>query len=353
MTEQAIQPSGAAVIPPPATPLATPDVSVVLSFRNEEKCLPELIRRLRAVLEAERNAGRIGKHELIFVNDDSTDASEIVLRNHAVGRDDIRIINMSRTFGVSVCALAGMEYSSGDLVVYMDADLQDPPELIPELIRAWQSEPEVGVVHTVRTNRAGESRLKLLITRLGYHILHTSSTTNLPVESGDFKLLSRVVVNHLVQLKEKKPFLRGLVCWVGFKQKWVHYARDARFSGRTNFPVMSSKVIFNFLDTALISFSDAPLRIATVAGLLTSITALSYITWILIEKFRGHNIPGWSAIMVAILFLGGAQLLCVGLQGLYISSIFHETKRRPNYIVKDTFGFKPRADQHSSPGAQG
>jgi dolichol-phosphate mannosyltransferase len=303
-----------------------------------------LIARLRAVFAAERAAARIGRHELIFVNDASTDASELVLRAHAVAHDDIRIINMSRNFGISPCALAGMEYSSGELVVYMDADLQDPPELIPELIRAWKSEPEVGVVHTVRTDRAGESRVKLAVTRVGYRILHMTSTIELPMEAGDFKLLSRAVVEHLVQMKEKRPFLRGLVCWVGFKQKWVTYAREPRFGGKTKFPVISRKVISNFLDSALISFSDAPLRLATIAGILTSIVALLYVVWVLIEKIRGHNIPGWSAIMVAVLFLGGTQLLCAGLQGLYISSIFQETKRRPNYIIKDTFGFKPRAD---------
>jgi dolichol-phosphate mannosyltransferase len=330
----------------PATPEpAPPTISVVLSFRNEEACLAELITRLRTVFAAERKAGHLGSHELIFVNDASTDSSEMILRAHAVGNDDIRIINMSRNFGVSPCVLAGMEFSSGDLVVYMDADLQDPPELIPEMVSAWKSEPGVGVVHTVRTDRAGESRFKLALTHMGYRILHSSSTIKLPMEAGDFKLLSREVVDHLVAMKEKRPFMRGLVCWVGFKQKSVNYSREARFSGDTKFPVLSRKVIGNFFDSALISFSDAPLRLATLAGLLTSILALLYIIWVVIEKFRGHNLPGWSATMVAVLFLGGTQLLCTGLQGLYISSIFQESKRRPNYIVKDTFGFKASADE--------
>lgn len=333
MTDRALQPAA----PEPAAP----DLSVILSFRNEEACLPELISRLRKVLTEERKAGRIRGHELVFVNDASTDASEMILRAHAISNDDIRIINMSRNFGVSPCVLAGMEHSSGDAVVYMDADLQDPPELIPELIRAWKSEPGVGVVHTVRTNRAGESRVKLGITHLGYRILHMSSSIKLPMQAGDFKLLSREVVDHLIAMKEKRPFLRGLVCWVGFKQKTVSYAREARAGGATKFPVISFKVINNFFDSALISFSDAPLRLATVAGLVVSVMALSYIVWVLIEKYRGHNLPGWSAVMTAVLFLGGTQLLCTGLQGLYISSIFQESKRRPNYIVKDTFGFRP------------
>jgi len=342
MTDRALQPAA----PEPAAP----EISVILSFRNEEACLPELISRLRKVLADERRAGRIRGHELIFVNDASTDASEMILRAHAVSNDDIRIINMSRNFGVSPCVLAGMERSSGDVVVYMDADLQDPPELIPELLRAWKSEPGVGVVHTVRTNRAGESRLKLGITHLGYRILHMSSSIKLPMQAGDFKLLAREVVDHLVAMREKRPFLRGLVCWVGFKQKTVSYAREARAGGATKFPVISFKVINNFFDSALISFSDAPLRLATVAGLVVSVLALSYIVWVLIEKYRGHNLPGWSAVMTAVLFLGGTQLLCTGLQGLYISSIFQESKRRPNYIVKDMFGFKP--GNAAKPGEQ-
>ncbi len=324
----------------PAPEQARPTISVVLSFRNEEACLAELIARLRGAFAGEQKAGRLGSHELIFVNDASTDSSEMILRAHAVGNDDIRIINMSRNFGVTPCVLAGMEFSSGDVVVYMDADLQDPPELIPQMVNAWRSEPGVGVVHTVRTDRAGESKFKMALTKLGYRILHVSSTVKLPIEAGDFKLLSREAVDHIVAMKEKRPFMRGLVCWVGFKQKSVGYARDARFSGKTKFPVLSPKVIGNFFDSALISFSDAPLRLATLAGMLTSVLALLYIIWVVIEKFRGHNLPGWSATMVAVLFLGGTQLLCTGLQGLYISSIFQETKRRPNYIVKDTFGFK-------------
>ena len=330
-----------AAVPAPAPPT----ISVVLSFRNEEACIPELITRLRAVFAAERKAGHIARHELIFVNDASTDNSEMILRAHAVGNDDIRIINMSRNFGGSPCVLAGMEYSSGELVVYMDADLQDPPELIPQMIGVWRSEPDVGVVHTVRSDREGESWLKLKITRVGYQILHMTSTIKLPIETGDFKLLSRGVADHLVTLKEKRPYLRGLVCWVGFKQKSVSYKREARFGGDTKFPLFSYRVIGNFLDSALISFSDAPLKIATLAGAFTAFLALCHTCWVLIEKYRGRNLPGWSALMTAVLFLGSMQLLCTGLQGLYISSIFQESKRRPNFIVKDTFGFKPRAGE--------
>lgn len=323
----------------------------MLSFWNEQAVIPELIRRLREVFAPLRAAGKIASHELIFVNDASTDHSELIIREAAAGHDDIRLVNMSRNFGVSPCVVAGMAHASGDVVVYMDADLQDPPEVIPKMLEAYQSEPDVDVVHTVRTERRGETRIKLAITKLGYAILKRVSTIELPVEAGDFKLLSRRVVNHLVQMREKRPFIRALVCWIGFKQKRVEYQREARFSGATKFPIFGLGVIRNFLDSAFISFSDVPLRIAMVAGAVTSILTLLFIFWILLEKIRGHNLPGWTATMVAILFLGGVQLLCIGLQGLYISSIFVETKWRPNYIVRDTFGFPSHAAPPGPPAA--
>lgn len=338
--------------PTPPTPVApvrpAPRVSVVFSFWNEEDVLAELVRRCRAVFDAETAAGHVRGYELIFVNDASTDGSEALLRREALVRPDIRIVNTSRNFGVSPCVLAGMSFATGDVVVYMDADLQDPPEVIPQMLAAWRAEPDVDVVHTVRLSRSGETRLKLWITRQGYRILKAVSTIDLPPEAGDFKLLSRRAVDHLLSLREQKPFIRGLVCWIGFKQRKVHYHRDARFSGATKFPVLGIKVLRNFLDSAFISFSDVPLKLSIFAGLASSAASLGYIFWVLIEKYRGHNIPGWSAIMVAVLFLGGVQLLSVGILGLYVNAIFLEVKGRPLYLVKDTFGFEPTA---ASPAA--
>jgi glycosyltransferase involved in cell wall biosynthesis len=317
---------------------STPMLSVVLSFYNEEDVLPELIRRLRKVLDAECAGQTIRDYELIFVNDASTDRSEEILKEAAQGRQDLKILTMSRNFGISPCVLAGMEYASGDLIVYMDADLQDPPEVIPTLIQTWK-EQQVDVVHTVRLSRAGESRMKLWITQVGYFILQHVSTVHLPFEAGDFKLLSRRAVNHLIQFKEKKPFMRGLVCWIGFPQATVRYRREARFSGKTKFPVYSRKVIRNFLDSALISFSDVPLQFSLFAGFLISLGAFLYLLYMLIATLRGQPLPTWSPLMVVVLLLGGTQLLTIGVLGLYINSIFLETKGRPNYIIDRTFGF--------------
>src|SRR5688572_22953518 len=181
-------------------PHNSPDIaslSIVFSFRNEEEVLPELLNRVRSVMDQEIAAGHLSEYELIFVNDASTDRSEVILRDAAKERDDIKIITMSRRFGVSPCVLAGMEYSVGDLVVYMDADLQDPPEVIPRMLQTWRERDEVDVVHTQRESRAGESKFKLWITELGYQILRRVSSIDMQIEVGDFKLLSRRAVDHL------------------------------------------------------------------------------------------------------------------------------------------------------------
>jgi len=311
---------------------ANPVISVVLSFKNEEGTIPELIRRLRNVFDTEYK----NKFELIFVNDNSTDRSEEVLLAAAKGHNDVKIINMSRTFGVSECVLAGMEYSSGDVVIYMDADLQDPPEVIPELITAWKSGENIDVVHTARLSRAGESRIKLWITKLGYIILKYVSDINLQIEVGDFKLLSRRAINHVIKFKEKKPFLRGLVNWIGFNQTTIYYRREARYSGQNKFPTLGYRVIQNFLNSALISFSDLPLKVSFIVGALLSLCALLMLLLIVVIT---QTISLLQAVMIVMLFLGGIQLISIGILGLYIYSIFLETKGRPNYIIESTFGF--------------
>lgn len=327
-------------------------LSVVFSFRNEEEVLPELIRRTRAVLDGECEKGTIQQYELIFVNDDSTDQSKQILLDHTNGHDDIKIINMSRNFGVAPCVLAGMQYTRGDAVVYMDADLQDPPETISELIKAWQGPDGVDVVHTVRLSRAGESWFKLWVTRLGYRILRKFATIDLQIEAGDFKLLSRRAIDQLIGLKEKNAYIRGMVNWIGFGQTTIRYHREARYAGRTKFPTLCMPVVRHFLDSALISFSDVPLKLATLMGFIVSFGAFAYILWIILEKLRGHNIPGWSAIMVTMLMLGGVQQFSIGFLGLYIKSIYLETKRRPNYIIESTFGLEQSAVDETGPLAR-
>ncbi len=312
-----------------------PFISVVISFRNEAQVLPELIRRLENSLESLK-----ANYELIFVNDASTDNSRDLLIDRMKTDRHIKLINMSRCFGVSPCVMAGLSYSSGDAVIYMDADLQDPPELIPEMIKTWAKE-NVDVVHTRRLSRAGESRIKLWITRLGYLILSRISSVNIEPEVGDYKLLSKRAVKELIRLKEKKPFMRGMVNWIGFKQATIGYHREPRFAGKAKFPILGLGVINNFLDSALISFSEVPLKIALFLGFLVSFGAFCYLVVIFVMKFLGLALPGWAAIMATVLMLGGVQLFTIGFLGLYVNSIFVETKDRPNYIIESTQGFEP------------
>jgi len=311
-------------------------ISVVLSFYNERSVLPELLQRLRAVFASLIANEEVEAYELVFVNDNSTDESEKYLRSE-LEHGDIVIINMSRNFGVSECVMAGMAHASGDAVIYMDADLQDPPEVIPQLISAWQADAEAEVVYTTRTRREGEHWLKMLVTKIGYRFINAISEIELQVDSGDFKLLSRRVVDNLLQLKEDKPYMRGLVSWIGFKQIQVFYERSERFDGRENtkMNVLSRKVIYYWLDRALISFSDAPLKLMLFSGFGLSIISFFYIFVVFLQKVLGVSVPGWAAIMSAVLFLGSIQIMMLGFVGLYISAIFRETKQRPRYIIKD------------------
>lgn len=311
-------------------------ISVVLSFYNEENVIPELLSRMRKVFTGLITDKKIGSYELIFVNDNSSDNSEKMLRAE-MAKGDIVLVNMTRNFGVSECVMAGLGQSTGDAVIYMDADLQDPPELIPELIEKWQADAEVGVVYTTRRKRDGENPFKMWFTKLGYRLINLISEIDLPADSGDFKLLSRKVVGRLIDLKEDKPYMRGLVSWVGYKQVQVFYDREARFDGRENskMPVFSRKVMYYWLDRALISFSDAPLKAILLLGLIVSCASLSYIVVIIIQKIMGWYEPGWPAIMSAILLSGGIQMMMLGFVGLYVGAIFRETKGRPQYLIKE------------------
>ena len=326
-----------------------PFVSVILSFFNEASVLAELIRRLRAVLRGLEATQTIRGYELVFVNDSSTDRSLGILRDAFV-EQDIVIVTTSRNFGVSECVLAGMEQACGDVVIYMDADLQDPPERIPRLIQEWLNDGEVEIVYTRRVRRKGEHPLKMLLTKYGYRLIRRISEIDLPVDAGDFKLLSRRATAELLKLKEQKPYLRGLVSWIGFKQVCVDYHRDARFDGRgnTKFPVFSKRVIDGYLERALISFSDVPLKLALYAGFVISTVSLLYLVVILVQKVLGLYEPGWPSLMFAILFLGGVECMLIGFVGLYINTIFLEAKGRPSYIIKDVM--RPPGDRDGRGG---
>lgn len=315
-------------------------VSIVLSFRNEEEVLPELIRRLRETLKALPI-----EYEVIFVNDGSTDNSLSVLIQEGSHDNRIRIINMSRRFGVSECVLAGMRYARGDGVIYMDADLQDPPEVIPELIQKWLSGADV--VYTVRVSREGESALKMLLTKAAYQIIGFAAEIDLKVETGDFKLVSRRVVNELLKLKEKSPYLRGLVEWVGFKQVPVFYHRQRRAGGRTHFPLWRN--FFRDLVTlhgpvgtfirGLTGFSVVPLAVFLVVGLVLCVGAFVAVFGVVVMKYTGARLPEAAVILAVTFLLSGIQLLGIGTLGLYLGRIYDQVKGRPDYIVESVVQF--------------
>lgn len=310
-------------------------ISVIYSFYNEENVIKDLLDRTRKTLSTILLKEMASNYEIIFVNDCSTDNSKNLLINESKV-DNLVVLSMSRNFGVSECVLAGMEYSSGDVVIYLDADLQDPPELMEEMVAIYLADPDAEVVYTTRSRRYGEHWLKLLVTKLGYRLIKLASDIDLPLDSGDYKLLSRKVVNKLLTLKEDRPYIRGLISWIGFKQVSILYDRDPRFDGAKNNKMksFSKRVIYYWLDRALISFSDAPLKIMLFVGGLLSLISIAYILVIFTQKLLGLSVPGFAAIMSAILLIGGFQLMMLGFIGLYIGSIFRETKNRFRYIVK-------------------
>ncbi len=303
-------------------------ISVVLSFRNEEAVLPELIRRLTAVLTAEPE-----DHELIFVNDDSTDRSLDILREHAAADPHIKVITMSRRFGVFECVLAGMERAGGDAVVYMDTDLQDPPEVVPEMLGKWRDGAEV--VYTIRSRRANENPAKMWLTRQAYRVIAALSEVDQPVNAGDFRLLGRRARDHLLAFRESDPYLRGLTRWIGFRQEPVYYERGGRAAGQGHFPVLRSLNPARTFINGLTSFSVVPVFAILIFGLVASMLALAGLAGLGIAGLLGATV-GAAAWVVFLLFLWASMLAAVGTVGIYVTRIFKDVRARPRFIVAET-----------------
>lgn len=310
-------------------------LSVVLSFRNEAEVIPELIDRLDAAI-----TGAGLDYELVFVNDASTDRSLAILEERRATNPRIKILNMSRRFGVAPCVMAGFHYARGDAVVYMDTDLQDPPELIPALVEKWRAGADV--VYTVRTGRRGESRAKLALTRAAYRVIQRLSSIDLPVEAGDFRLLSRRVVDELLRLGEQELYMRGLVTWVGFRQEAVPYERQPRAGGVTHFPLLGSMGPITTFVAGFTSFSHAPLVLSLLLGVAFGGLAKLAILGMIVAWGIGAP-PSAAAVLVAIGVLCWATLLFgIGVLGLYVARIHREALGRPRYIVESAIGFEER-----------
>jgi len=310
-------------------------ISIVFSFRNEEKVIPALVERVMHVME--NVLGNAYEYELIFVNDASSDRSVETLLMLRERNKRIKVINMSRRFGVTPCVIAGLSAAKGDAVIYMDTDLQDPPELIPELINKWREGAEV--VHTIRTKRHGENPVKMRLTAVAYKLINAFADIDIYENAGDFKLLSRNAVYEILKLGEHDPYLRGLSVWIGFKQGKVFYERNARYSGEKKFSLFNSLNPYKEFIRGVTSFSASPLYFALILGFLVAVVAFVALVFVLYMKLMGSNIPGWTAIMAAVLFLGGAILFTIGILGIYMARIYEQIKGRPRYIVNNQIGF--------------
>lgn len=300
-------------------------VSVIFSFRNEEENIEELILRTTKALKDE-NA-----NELIFVNDASTDGSELLLKK-LMKTFPIKIINMSRRFGVAHCIIAGLSHAKGDVIIYMDSDLQDPPELIPQLIKKYQNGAEV--VHTKRIKRDGESRTKLILTKMAYKIINFFSELKLEENAGDFKLLSKRAVKEMLMLPEYSTYIRGLSVWIGFKQEVVLYDRLSRANGYSHFPVFSRGPATEFI-RGLTAFSVSPLLLSLIFSGISIFIAFSLVFYGILIKILDIASSGVPSILIALAFFNGITLFAIGILGIYVAQIYYEVKQRPKYIISN------------------
>jgi len=307
-------------------------LSVVFSFRNEEGNIEPLIKRIASTMEKIEN----WKYELIFVNDASTDKSEKILLDLQKNYP-IKLINMSRNFGIDPCVLAGFRNSSGDAIIYLHTDQQDPPEIIPDLIKKHEEGNEI--VHTVRTKRKGEGKFRMFLTKIAYKIIDTVSDINLPVQAGDYKLISKKALNEILKQKEFRPYVRGLSVWVGFKQDFVFYEREARGEGESKMPLLSAGPITDFIN-GVTSYSLKPLYVGIIFGLISMIISFLLIIYALYLKFNNLAIPGSTSIVISISFFSGIILFTLGILGIYLARIFEQTKGREQYVIKEIKDYK-------------
>ena len=325
-----------------------PMLSIVVPVFSEEKIIPEFYRRTKDVVSSLSDRY---DHEFIFVDDGSRDATLDILRGLAASDPRVKIVSLSRNFGHQFALTAGLDYAAGDAVVVIDGDLQDPPEVIPEMVARLEAGAKV--VYGVRERRKGENPFKLITAKLFYRFIRLIGDTDMPLDAGDFRLLDRKVVLTLRSLREENRYIRGLVSWAGFSQAGISYKRDRRYAGKTKFTL---KKMMRFAFDGLLSFSDKPLKITSFLGFL--ITTASFLAGlrIIVNKIRFPStlVSGWTSLILTVLFMGGIQLLSLGILGLYLGRQYREVKKRPLYVVAETFGFEkgkepPAGGQGSSP----
>jgi dolichol-phosphate mannosyltransferase len=309
---------------------ARPTLSIVIPVFNEEESIPELDRRLRGLLD---NLGETW--EVIFVDDGSRDASAKLLQDLVEKEPRYKLISFSRNFGHQIAITAGTDRAEGESVVVMDADLQDPPELVRDMIARWREGYDV--VYAVRQRRLGETWFKRISASIFYRVFRAMLGFDVTLDAGDFRLMSRQVILTLRSLRERHRFIRGLVGWVGFRQSSVHYERHPRFAGRTKYPL--SKML-GFAFDGITAFSTLPLRVATWLGALAALLAMGLGAWAFYVKMRGVDaVPGWTTIMILVALGSSVQLLVIGILGAYVGRIYEEVQRRPLYAVAKEVNF--------------
>jgi len=305
-------------------------LSIVVPCFNEEACLAALHERLS---NAARNS--VGDdYEIVLVNDGSHDRSWEAMRTMAAGDRHVVAVNLSRNHGHQLALTAGLDLCRGETVMIIDADLQDPPELLPDMLKAMRSE-DADVVFGVRRSRSGETAFKRATAHGFYRLLSRATDVDIPVDAGDFRLMSRRALDALLAMPEQARFIRGMVAWIGFRQVPFAYDRQERFAGETKYPL--GKMIRFALD-ALTGFSSAPLKLASHAGLWLSFGSVLLVLYIAYAWAAGRNIPGWTSLMLVVLVLGAIQMFALALLGEYIGRLYNEAKRRPLYIVQEVAG---------------
>jgi dolichol-phosphate mannosyltransferase len=308
-------------------------ISVVIPMYYEEAVVEECYKRLTNVMKDINY-----KYELIFVNDGSKDKTIDLLLDIASKDTNVKVLDFSRNFGHQIAVTAGVEASSGDAVVIIDADLQDPPELIKDMIVLWNQ--GYNVVYAKRKKRNGETWFKLMTAKGFYKFLNSMSDIEIPKDTGDFRLMDRKTTEAFLSMPEKNRFIRGMISWVGFRQIALEYERDERFAGETKYPL---KKMIKFAKDGIIGFSTKPLKFITGIGTFSVFISFMVLIYSILSKFFGENVQaGWTSIMVAITFFSGVQMLTVGIVGEYIARIYEEVKHRPLYIVKNKVNFKDK-----------
>lgn len=308
-------------------------VSLVAPFYNEESGILEFFQRVEAVLQK-----LPFQYEIIAVNDGSRDSTLKILISENKRNSRIKVLNFSRNFGKEAALSAGLSFCSGDIIIPIDSDLQDPPELIPQMIQKW--EEGYDVIYAKRKERSGETWLKKLTSKLFYRSISYMSEVQIPKDVGDFRLMDKKVVHSINNLTEKNRFMKGIFAWVGYRQTYIEYDRDSRFIGDTKWNYWK---LWNFALDGILMFSAMPLKVWSYIGFTVSGFAFFYLIFRIIRVLiKGIDVPGYDSTIVIMLFLGGIQLIGIGVLGEYMARIFHEVKNRPVYIVRDEIGFSKK-----------